>query len=428
MESGAILLAGVGPNITNTQTIEQISNDEGSFFVTANTSADMSLAGSATTLALDANYDGFNVNVTNLTNADTVTYGGTGPTDTSTGSDLGTLTLSHATPIGLLSTISLTLDSTSSPTDLTIDQLVVAPTSPALAALNVDSTGDAGTNVISDVHLVAANVVISGGTALEFGDSFADGYSLLGGTIDATASTGNVTTFLSLTTGAGSTIAAQTFIAGHGTDFVNVANSGGDQIDFSVGGTDTVQFFSALATGNHPLADLGPPTALNNYNNVLGFTAAHDSININTGAANIPTSFTDTGGLVTNTPIPPATTTPVTALNFTTGTTINGTLSHDNFIDFVNPVNTSAGETAQMGFAAAVGGGLSSIQVFAPGGHNYLFSYYDATDGEAVIGTAASVNVLGSQFITANSTIHVIGLIHESAADYAGIAGNVHFA
>ena len=31
-------------------------------------------------------------------------------------------------------------------------------------------------------------------------------------------------------------------------------------------------------------------------------------------------------------------------------------------------------------------------------------------------------------FITAASTIHVIGLIHESAADYAGIAGNVHFA
>ena len=164
VESGAILLAGVGPNITNTQTIEQISNDEGSFFVTANTSADMSLAGSATTLALDANYDGFNVNVTNLTNADTVTYGGTGPTDTSTGSDLGTLTLSHATPIGLRDTISLTLDSTSSPTALTIDPLVVAPTSPALAALNVDSTGDAGTNVISDVHVVAANVVISGGT------------------------------------------------------------------------------------------------------------------------------------------------------------------------------------------------------------------------------------------------------------------------
>ena len=90
-----------------------------------------------------------------------------------------------------------------------------------------------------------------------------------------------MTTFLS-PLGAGSTIAAQTFIAGHGTDFVNVANSGGDQIDFSVGGTDTVQFFSALATGNHPLADLGPPTALNIFNNVLGFTAAHDSININT--------------------------------------------------------------------------------------------------------------------------------------------------
>ena len=155
-----------------------------------------------------------------------------------------------------------------------------------------------------------------------------------------------------------------------------------------------------------------------NYNNVLGFTAAHDSININT--ATIPTSFTDTGGLVA-TPIPPVTT-PVTALNFTTGTSINGTLSHDNFIDIVSPVNTSAGETAQQGFAAAIGGLLSGIQV-ATGAHNYLFSYYDATDSEAVLGT-----VTANTFITAASTIHVVGLIHESAADYAGIASNVHFA
>ena len=302
-----------------------------------------------------------------------------GPDDVSAGVNLGTLTLSHATPIGLLSTLSFTMDSTATvaPLDLTVDHLVVAATSPALAALNVDSTGNAATNEISDVSGVAANVVISGGTALEFGDSFADGYTLLNGTIDATATTGNVTTFLSLTTGAGSTTPAQTFIAGHGTDMVSVNNGGGDVIDFSVGGTDTVQFFKATATGTHPLNDVN-----HNYNNVLGFTAAHDSININT--ATIPTSFTDTGGLVA-TPIPPVTT-PVTALNFTTGTSINGTLSHDNFIDIVSPVNTSAGETAQQGFAAAIGGLLSGIQV-ATGAHNYLFSYYDATDSEAVLGT-----------------------------------------
>ena len=263
VETGAILLAGVGSNITNIHTIEQISGDVNGH-VTGDTSADMSLAGSATVLALDANYRSggvdHNVTVTNLTNADTVTYGGMGPDDVSAGVNLGTLTLSHATPIGLLSTLSFTMDSTATvaPLDLTVDHLVVAATSPALAALNVDSTGNAATNEIFDVSGVAANVVISGGTDLEFGDSFADGYTLLNGTIDATASTGNVTTFLSLTTGAGSTTPAQTFIAGHGTDMVSVNNGGGDVIDFSVGGTDTVQFFKATATGTHALNDATP--------------------------------------------------------------------------------------------------------------------------------------------------------------------------
>ena len=67
-----------------------------------------------------------------------------------------------------------------------------------------------------------------------------------------------------------------------------------------------------------------------------------------------------------------------------------------------------------MGIAGAIG--------VAPGTHTYLMSYYDLTDSEAVIGTVTTAGA-----ITAASTIHVIGLIHESAADYAGIAGNVHF-
>ena len=37
---------------------------------------------------------------------------GPGPDDTSTGSDLGTLTLSHATPVGLLDTVNFTMNST----------------------------------------------------------------------------------------------------------------------------------------------------------------------------------------------------------------------------------------------------------------------------------------------------------------------------
>ena len=147
-ETGAILLAGVGSNITNIHTIEQVSGDVNGN-VTGDTSADMSLAGSATTLALDANYSNgvdHNVTVTNLTTAMTVTYGGTGPDDTSTGSDLGTLTLSHAAPVGLLDTVNFTMDSTAvHQRTLTVDNLVVAPLLVALniADVNIDSTGNA---------------------------------------------------------------------------------------------------------------------------------------------------------------------------------------------------------------------------------------------------------------------------------------------
>ena len=252
IQNGAILLSGVGPNITNIQTIEQISNDAGTFFVQAATSANMALAGSATTLALDANYDHNDVTVTNLTNAMTVTYGGMGPDGVSTGSELGTLTLSHTLPVGLGQVLNFTMDSTAAvaPLELTVDSLVVASSAPALALVAVDSIGNAALNQITDINGVSANVTISGSTPINFGDSIANGYLLVGGTIDASADTGTVTTFLSATTGAGTGVAAQTFIAGTGTNNVTVANSGGDVIDFSHGGTDTVTFTATPAVGH----------------------------------------------------------------------------------------------------------------------------------------------------------------------------------
>ena len=242
----------------------------------AATSANMALAGSATTLALDANYDHNDVTVTDLTNAMTVTYGGMGPDGVSTGSNLGTLTLSHTLPVGLGQVLNFTMDSTAAvaPLELTVDSLVVASSAPALALVAVDSTGNAALNQITDVNGVSANVTISGSTPINFGDQPRQRLSLVGGTIDASADTGTVTTFLSATTGAGTGVAAQTFIAGTGTNNVTVANSGGDVIDFSHGGTDTVTF-TALPVRRNLLAD----TALH-YNNVLGFTTAHDSIGI----------------------------------------------------------------------------------------------------------------------------------------------------
>ena len=412
VETGAILLAGVGSNITNIHTIEQVSGDQFGN-VTGDTSADMSLAGSATTLALDANYSNgvdHNVTVTNLTTAMTVTYGGTGPDDTSTGSNLGTLTLSHATPIGILDTINFTMNSSSSPAALTVDALVVALTSPNIAALNIDSTGNATDNVITDVSGVADNVAISGGTHLTFG-SAGGAYDFLHGIIDAHTDTGGVEAWLGRIGSTGTGVAAQTFVGGSGNDLVHAANFGGTVVDFTAGGKDAVEFREANFTPTNPLNDTA-----HNYNQVLGWTTANDTLDIHNnaslglfGAVN----FTNGTGAV---PAGAA----VDVLDFTTGANVSGTGSPFDYIKIDTPTS-GAGQTAQQGFNSAMGL-LGSINVV--GSHEYLVSYYDLQDSQAVFETVHS----GATLITAGDHVSVVGLLHMSQADYASLsASNLHF-
>jgi hypothetical protein len=258
--------------------------------------------------------------------------------------------------------------------------------------------------LITNVNDVAANVSISGSTALEFGDSVPDGYLLLGGTIDAHADTGTVTTFLSHV-GLNAGNAAQTFIAGTGTDFVTIGNFGGDVIDFSVGGTDTVTFTAAPLAGGGLLTN-----PLHIYNSVLGFTAANDSVNISVGG--IPTVYTDTHA-------PVLAGDAATPLDITLGVHPGGAV-HANYLDIITPTS-GAGQTAQAAFTSAMTG---SAVTGLGAGNNYVTSYYDLTDSQAVLATVTSS---GGGIVTGASAIHVIGLIHESAADYAGLAGNLHF-
>ena len=74
-----------GSNITNIQTI--VHETDG--VATANLTADLAALGSATTFDLAGNYNLHNVSVTDITNAQTVEYSGTG---------LNHLTLLHAAP------------------------------------------------------------------------------------------------------------------------------------------------------------------------------------------------------------------------------------------------------------------------------------------------------------------------------------------
>ena len=174
-----ILVAGDGPNIKNIQTIEHTTTGGGA---TSDLTADLAGMGSATTFDLAGTYNAHNVSISDITNAQTVEYSGAGLAD---------LTLAHTTPLGLVAQINFEMNG-SGPGPLTLGQLTVGP---GLASLNIDSTGAASDNVITDVSTVDDSVTITGGTHLTFG-SAVHPYSFVGGTIDASADTGGVETWL----------------------------------------------------------------------------------------------------------------------------------------------------------------------------------------------------------------------------------------
>jgi hypothetical protein len=398
---GAILDVGAAPfvpgsNIVNIQTV--VHETDG--VATANLTADLVALGSATTFDLAGNYNLHNVSVTDITNAQTVEYSGTG---------LNHLTLLHAAP-GLGDIINFEMSQDAAGGTLDLRQLIVAAQVPALDQIDLNSTGNAALNEINDVSTVAANILVTGATSLQLGNNAGNAYALANGTIDASGMTGGGTSAWLAPT-AGSATSFMTFIAGPTgtTNVVNVANAGGAVIDFTHSGNDTVEFH-ATAAGTHLLADIA-----HNYNNVLASTTVNPSINISVGG--IPSFYTDTGLAVAagdaTTPIP-----------YTTGTFENGTTQHANYIDITTPINAVAGETAQTGFNTAMGP-LGAVSV--TGLHPFLVSYYDTTASEAVFGTVTSTFnfIVAHDAISTGDAIRVIGLVHETAAQYA--ATSLHF-
>ena len=395
--TGAILLAGVGPNITGVATIEHTGGQIGPL------SADLALMGSATTFDLAGAYGGFPITVNDITNAQTVEYSAT--------SSPTVLTLVHAAPVVSTDVIQFEMNS-SLTTPLTLAQLVVAP---GLSAVDIDSTGSASANIIDNVSTIGDNITVTGGTPLQLGDhsGFAHAYGVGNGTINATGTlaTGGVSVDLAPTAGA-----VQTFVAGLGTNVANLFSAvagaaGGGVIDFSHGGTDTVVFhdtqgsgFAIDATGNA------------NYNQVLGFTTANDSINISQSNPGIVTVNTDGTAI---TPLPSA----GSAFSYSTGTSPSAAGFHNNFIDITTPITSTAAETAQSAFHDAIGTAATNGITVATAGLNYLVSFYDNTTGDAVLAVATPATTL----ISNASPITVVGLIHESAADYGHIASNLHF-
>ena len=129
INAGAILATGVGPNITNVQTIQHITDPA----ATGAFTADMALSGSVTKLELAGNYANQNVSVSNLTDADSVVY--TGPAAGAIG-NIGTLTLAHEAPV-VVGNINFTMAAAQAVANLQVVTLTVAPG----VILNIDERG-----------------------------------------------------------------------------------------------------------------------------------------------------------------------------------------------------------------------------------------------------------------------------------------------
>lgn len=431
--TGALLGAGVGPNIVNIQTIEHIAlfNFVNGFGTTGNVTVDMSRSGDATNLVLFTDYNGFDVSVTNLTNADNVTY---------SGFDLNDLTLAHVNPVGINDIIDFTMAGVFG-TDFfdvthTLDALHVAA---AVERVDLHSEGDAALNQILSVSDVNTDILTDGPVDLQLGSlgralvdgttpvgtvpffSDSNAYDFAGGTIDSSAATGDVEVFLAgLDFGSfnlnyanpptqAATSTSQTFIGGEGDDTVHFLGFQNDVADFSVGGSDTAVF---------QIARYDALSALNSgvYNHIIGFTAQGgpaeiDHINLyNTtwfgdGPNQGQMQFTNSDTVVTA----------GSAVNILHVTQNNGTIDATtaafNFIKFDTPVGT-AGLNANQGFQAAIGSATIDIDN-AGNGAEYLLAYYDTQNQQMVLGTVFGDDVINSTF-----GLDVIATVGMSLAEY----------
>lgn len=299
----------------------------------------------------------------------------------------------------------------SGPGPLTLGQLTVAS---GLDFLNVNSTGSASDNVITNVSTVHDSVNITGGTHLTFGSAadpytFTDPSSLAGGVIDAHTDTGGVTTWLN----AGPTATgnpAQTFIGGPGSATVNVENIGGAVVGFALTGSDTVAFQTANVNSSFTTTD---PT--HQYNQVPVWTPANDTLNIHNSA-------TFGGGVLTNTnsAVPVAAGDQTNTFHYSTGTiAADATINAFNYIKIDTAVAPAAGVSVQTAFADAMG---LAGDIIVSGTHAHVLSFYNSTTSEAAV---VSVNS-SPGVIFEGDHVNVIGLVHMTQAAYADFTP--HFA
>ena len=333
--NGAILNTGVGPNITGIATIEHSGAEAGAL------TADLALMGSATTFDLAGTYSGAGVIVTDITNAMTVEYSGSG----------AVLTLEHASP-GSGQFINFVMNQTAMGGTLDLPELIVPVQSPVLNVVNLDSMGNAATNHIDNISNVEANITVTGDTPLVLGTlgapyDFTGALTTGGGAvIDASGDTGGVEVWLGPVARPNFPNPSQTFDAGTGTDTVHLLNFEATVVNFSPTGTDTVDFHEARFSGAGLLSNSpAPPTSDGStelYNSVNGWVTANDTIDITNSGG-----FSITGALLSTNGAAPALGAS-SILNFTTGAAVDAHAVADNWIK-ISTATATTGATAQAG-------------------------------------------------------------------------------
>ena len=255
---GALLGAGVGPNIVNIDTIVHTSFVNDCFDdcnyeeMDGDLTVDMANSGSATVLELQAFYQGGvdDVSVTNLTNADTVIYSGFGIND---------LNLTSENPAGDAN-LTMAQDECVAEFFGAVDHVIEDVNLVSFGRLNILSIGNADLNQINDLDDVDADITITGDVDLHLGNKTAP-YEFDTGVVDAFTFTGDLTIYVGTN--------SQTVILGSGDDTIDVVSqaAGNDLYDLSQGGADTVVFEDTDETDN-----LDPTSA--NYTTITSFDQA----------------------------------------------------------------------------------------------------------------------------------------------------------
>ena len=401
-ESGE-LLGGDGSGITNIQTVRHITdnpingNDDD---LNGDLTVNMAIAGSATTLELFGDYDGYNVTVNALTNADRVVYN----SDKSMGNPnyIENLTLNHEFKNGILESLTLDIQGGS---DIRGDLII--PFSPSNPLNSVEAlllnVGEGDTR-IDGADQINADIQITGEGNLALGSNFNGvfqngDYDFENGVIDASAFTGNLTIRLGSEN--------QNIISGSGDDLIVLTTDSGwlgngfnqdDQVDLSAGGSDIVRFLDKTTDERGALDQ-------SDYHHVDGFDVTNDIIQLDSGNMGLVNTFNSgvgTGAVYAN------------ILNVVAGAAADGTTDGYEFIKFTSAINAT-GDSAQSAFAEAIGNG--SIQV-AFGTDDVLASMYDDALQQMVLFTVDADSTWFGSYITQTDDVDVIGTIGMSYADY----------